>query len=181
MDVRIFAPGRMQLLESLYSLDMSGRLSFNADTRTLYVDLHGMSVTSSEAITPIFGAIEALFVEYPALAKKVDVLANYDGFNCSEKLIKDIADRGPRGGGQILRHCARISQESARRYQAHVAAAVLPRRRAFELLKSKGHSVSRQIVVTLCARFCRGHAKGTIMSGGSEELTSTLVVETLKG
>jgi propionate CoA-transferase len=93
MDARIFGPGRMRLLESLYSLDMAERLTYNADTRTLYIDLHGVSVTSPEAVTDIFAAIDAFFAKAPALAKKVDVFVNYDGFDCREELVDSFAAR----------------------------------------------------------------------------------------
>jgi hypothetical protein len=51
----------MKLLESLYSLDMRTRLNYNEETRTLYIDLHGVSVTSPDTIADIMGTIDNFF------------------------------------------------------------------------------------------------------------------------
>ena len=40
----------MRLLESLYSLDMGKRLHLSPDSSTLYIDLHGVSITTPEHV-----------------------------------------------------------------------------------------------------------------------------------
>jgi hypothetical protein len=82
MNAKIFAPGRMKLLESLFSFNMGSRLIYNDETKTLYIDL----------ITDIMHTIEKFFLEILKLVKKVDIFVNCDGFDCREELVKDFTE-----------------------------------------------------------------------------------------
>jgi propionate CoA-transferase len=182
MDPRIFGPGRMRLLESLYSLDMAERLSYSAETRTLYVDLHGVSVTSPEAVAAIFGAIDAFFARAPALSKAVDVFVNYDGFDCREELVDAFAARAQAAEARHYGTVHRLSSAGfARKRLADSVQLTLQASydvdEAFRLLRSMGHAVSRQTVATLCARFDRGAATAAV-SVTSAELAS--IADSLK-
>ena len=43
----------MQLLESLNTLDMSKRLHLVADSSTLYIDLHGVNITTADQVVQV--------------------------------------------------------------------------------------------------------------------------------
>ena len=180
MDERIFLPGRMKLLESLYSLDMGKRLHYNADTKTLYIDLHGVSVTTPDIIADIMGTIDKFFVDNPQVAKKVDVFVNYDGFDCREELVKDFTDRAHDCEQKYYGTVRRMSSAGFARHKLADSMSMTLQKsyntnEVYDLLKSMGYSVSRQTVASLCARFDMDGQKGKI---SSEELAA--IVDALK-
>lgn len=180
MDARIFGPTRMKLLESLYSLDMSTRLNYNAETRTLYIDLHGVSVTTPDIVTDIITSIADFFEKNPKLAKKVDVFVNYDGFDCREELVKDFTEKAHGLEAKYYGTVRRISSAGFARHKLADSMKMSLQKsyninEVYDLLKSMGLAVSRQTVATLCARYDTDGEKGVI---SSEELAS--IVEAIK-
>ena len=180
MDARIFGPGRMKLLESLYSLDMSTRLNYNEDAKTLYIDLHGVSVTTPDVVADIITSIDAFFTKNPKLAKKVDVFVNYDGFDCREELVKDFTEMAHGLETKYYGTVRRISSAGFARHKLADSMHMSLQKsynisEVYDLLKSMGFSVSRQTVSTLCARFDTDGEKGAI---SSEELAA--IVEAIK-
>ena len=176
MNPAIFREGRMGLLESLFTLDMDKRLRLSADARTLYIDLHGVSVTSTDAVARIGGAIEAFFARAPELARRVDVLVNYDGFDCREELVKDFADMARGLEARFYGAVRRVSGAGfARRKLADSMGVALrsahTHAEAVDLLLSMGFPVSRAAAVGMCARFDGGDSQGVV---ASEELSSIL-------
>ena len=180
MDSRIFLPGRMKLLESLYCLDMSKRLHYNKKTNTLFINLHNVSITTADTVSEIVGSIEAFFMMNPGMAKNIDVFVNYDGFDCSEVLIQNFTEQAKILEDKFYRNVHRVSSAGfARQKLAENIAMTLHESYSFhqvyDLLKSMGFSVSHQTVMTLCHRFDTDEEKGKI---SSKELA--LIVKTLQ-
>ena len=179
MDPRIFAPGRMRLLESLSALDMRRRLHLNPDSNTLYIDLHGVSVTSHEHVQEIEASVQDFFAERPGLARTVDVFVNYDGFDCREELAADFAAQARRNEERFYRSVRRVSSAGFARHKLADAMRLSVRRtytfeEVFELLRSMGYAVSRETVMNLCARFDTNQAYGVVDSGELEGIVSAL-------
>ena len=176
MDARIFAPGRMRLLESLYSLDMSTRLHFVEETKTLYIDLHGVSVTTPDVISEIMDNVEKFFLENPKFTKRVDVFVNYDGFDCREELVADFTARVAALEEKYYGTVRRMSSAGFARHKLADSMSVTLQKsyntnEVYDLLRSMGHSVSRATVATLCARFDTDDQKGKI---STEELNAII-------
>ena len=169
MDERIFLPGRMKLLESLYSLDMARRLNYHAESRTLFVNLSAVSITSPDAVRDVFAAVEAFFAENPALAKKVDVFVNYDGFDCREELVEDFQRQARAAEDKYYGTVRRVSSAGFARQKLADAMAVERHRwysfaEVYDLLQSTGIRASRQTVETLCARHAAPDRKDRVYS-----------------
>ena len=180
MNPAIFREGRMGLLESLFTLDMDKRLRLSADARTLYIDLHGVSVTSTDAVARIGGAIEAFFARAPELARRVDVLVNYDGFDCRADLAAPLAARARALERAHYRSVRRVAPARfARRGLADAAGLVLREAytpdEAFHLLRSVGLDVPRAEVEGLCAR-CGGPG-GAVPSARLPALVDLLLAQ----
>ena len=179
MDERIFLPGRMKLLESLYSLDMGKRLHYNADTKTLYIDLHGVSVTTPDIIADIMGTIDKFFVDNPQVAKKVDVFVNYDGFDCREELVEDFTTRAKALEDAYYSTVRRMSSAGFARHKLADSMSMTLQKsynvsEVYDLLKSKGYSASRETVASLCARFDSEAGKGVISSAELKAIIEAL-------
>ena len=177
MDPRIFAAGRMRLLESLYALDMSKRIHLSPDSRTLYIDLHGVSVTLPEHLKQVEAAVSGFFGANPGLAKRVDVFVNYDGFDCREELVAEFTEMARRCEELYYATVRRVSSAGFSRHKLADAMHVSLQEtytpdEVFELLKSMGHAVSTQTVRTLCARFRR--ADGAIGKDALEGIVSAV-------
>ena len=158
MDPRIFRAGRMRLLESLCALDMPRRLHYSEESRTLYIDLHGVSVTTREHVREVEGAVQRFFAARPGLAKRVDVFVNYDGFDCRDELAADFAAQARRNEERFYATVRRLSSAGFARHKLAGAMGLSLRGtysfdEVVELLASMGHAVSRDTVLNLCARF----------------------------
>ena len=73
----------MQLFAALLDLQLSDRLSYDADRNTLFVNFEGMSLRSAEDIESVRRVFEALFRR---IGHKVALVVNYDGFRLDETL-----------------------------------------------------------------------------------------------
>jgi propionate CoA-transferase len=83
MDLRIFRPRPMQLFASLLDLQLSDRLSYNAERETLFANFEGMSIRSPDDIESVRRVFDALCRR---VGHKVALVVNYDGFRLDETL-----------------------------------------------------------------------------------------------
>ncbi|MDM0108416.1 CoA-transferase [Variovorax sp. J22R24] len=81
MDARIYRPKSMGLAGVLQDLQLSDRLSYDADRNILFVNFEGMAIRSVEDIESVRRVFEALCVR---IGHKVNVVVNYDGFRLDE-------------------------------------------------------------------------------------------------
>jgi len=81
MDPRIFLPQLMDLATILLDLQLSGRLSYDAERNTLFANFEGMAIRSSGDIESVRRVFE-LFCD--RIGHKVSLIANYDGFRLDE-------------------------------------------------------------------------------------------------
>jgi len=86
MDTRIFQPEPMGLLESVLSLRLEERISYDADREILFLNFEGMNVRSLDDVQQIQSAVERRCNE---IGKRVAAVVNYDAF----KLDEAVADR----------------------------------------------------------------------------------------
>mmetsp|Transcript_74316 Transcript_74316/g.198515 ORF Transcript_74316/g.198515 Transcript_74316/m.198515 type:complete len:335 (-) Transcript_74316:86-1090(-) len=169
MNPKIFRPERMKLLESLYSLDMKTRLHYSQSANTLYVDLHGVSITSPDQIATVEAAIQGWFDANPTQVKKVSAFVNYDGFDCREELSSDFTEAAKRLQTNYYGSVRRVSSAGFARHKlANSIDMVLESQytfeEAFHLLQSIGLKVSQQTCLSLCAQRENKASPGTVTS-----------------
>jgi propionate CoA-transferase len=85
MDARLYRPKPMGLAGVLLDLQLTDRLSYDAERNTLFANLEGMSVRTTEDVESIRRVFDALC---SGIGHKVALIVNYDGF----KLDEGIAD-----------------------------------------------------------------------------------------
>jgi propionate CoA-transferase len=83
MDARIFRPKPMGLAGILLDLQLSDRLSYVADSNTLFANFEGLAIRSAEQIESVRRVLELLCSQ---IGHKIDVIVNYDGFQLDEHL-----------------------------------------------------------------------------------------------
>jgi len=83
MDPRIFRPKPMQLFAALLDLQLTDRLSYDAERNTLFVNFEGLSIRSADDIESVRRVFEALCRR---IGRKVALVVNYDGFRLDESL-----------------------------------------------------------------------------------------------
>jgi propionate CoA-transferase len=83
MDPRIYRGKSMQLLDVLLDLQLTDRLSYDADRNTLFVNFEGMAIRSNKDIESVRRVFEALCKK---IGHKVALIVNYDGFRLDESL-----------------------------------------------------------------------------------------------
>lgn len=94
MDERIFRADRtMGLYDELFSIEKQfpHRLEYHADTHTLFIDLKHYQVQKYEEIDQVKGMIESKLrtcIENHPKHEKVNVVVNYDGFDCKVNLTE---------------------------------------------------------------------------------------------
>jgi len=83
MDPRIFKPRPMQLFAALLDLQLSDRLSYDAERKALFANFEGMSIRSADDIESVRRVFEALCQR---IGHKVALVVNYDGFGLDDTL-----------------------------------------------------------------------------------------------
>jgi propionate CoA-transferase len=81
MDPRIFLPQLMGLATVLLDLQMSDRLSYDAERNTMFVNFEGMAIRSNGDIESVRRVLEAFC---DRIGHKVSLMVNYDGFRLDE-------------------------------------------------------------------------------------------------
>lgn len=88
MDARIFRDEQMGIAKDLLHLDLPERIALDAETGRLFVNLEKMRVRSRQDIEVIQLRVEQVC---GPLGKKVDAIANYDGFQIDDDVAPDYA------------------------------------------------------------------------------------------
>ena len=81
MDPRIFLPQLMGLATVLLDLQMSERLSYDAERNTVFANFEGMAIRSNGDIESVRRVLEAFC---DRIGHKVSLIANYDGFRLDD-------------------------------------------------------------------------------------------------
>jgi propionate CoA-transferase len=89
MDARIFRPEPMGLLDSVLSLRLGDRISYDADREILFLDFEGMNVRSVDDVRQIQNAVERRCNE---IGKRVAVVVNYDAFKLDDTVANSYAE-----------------------------------------------------------------------------------------
>lgn len=89
MDLRIFKDEPMGLINDLLNLDLSERISYDAERNIQFLNLEGWSARSKRDIDDLRkNLIEAC----QAIGKRINQVVNLDGFRISEHLYDDYAE-----------------------------------------------------------------------------------------
>lgn len=89
MDPAIFEAAPMGLRERFLDIHIGDRLSYDAQSNTVYMNYSGMRIRSSGQIREIVAAVDALL---GPLGKRVYSVVNYERFSCDDELFAEYAD-----------------------------------------------------------------------------------------
>jgi len=89
MDPIIFQRGPMGLRERMLDIRIGDRLSYDAESNTVYMNYAGMRVRNDADIRTIVAAVDALL---GPLGKRVHSVVNYERFSCDEDVFDIYAD-----------------------------------------------------------------------------------------
>lgn len=89
MDPALFRPELMGLREQISDIKIETRISYNAETNTLFLDYGGMRVTSQEDLARIKEAVDATL---EPLGRRVIAVVNYDSFWVDPELADQYLD-----------------------------------------------------------------------------------------
>ncbi len=89
MDALIFQPGSMGLRERMLDIRIDQRLSYDADSNTVYMNYSGMRVRSEADIRVIIDAVDRLL---GPLGKRVHSVVNYERFSCDDDAFDAYVD-----------------------------------------------------------------------------------------
>ncbi|NVK39600.1 MAG: acyl CoA:acetate/3-ketoacid CoA transferase [Oceanospirillaceae bacterium] len=86
MDARIFEEGPMGLRESMLSMPMSKRFSYDPETNLFFLNFAGLAVETSEQVTEIQNNVEQHMAR---VGHKVYAIVNYDNFHIIPSLLDE--------------------------------------------------------------------------------------------
>lgn len=89
MRAEIFHPGPMGLADTLLSLPLEERISYDRERNTLFINFETMEVRSEAEIESIYALVRARCAE---IGRRVAAVVNYDGFRIDERLIDAYSD-----------------------------------------------------------------------------------------
>jgi propionate CoA-transferase len=89
MDQRIFRPEPMGLKDSLLSISLEDRITYDPKQETLFYNFEGLTVRSSKDIEAIRQVVEK---HCRGIGKKVNVVVNYDAFQIAEDLLDEYGE-----------------------------------------------------------------------------------------
>jgi propionate CoA-transferase len=89
MDPRIFRPEPMELLDTLLSLKLDDRISYDAERNLLFLNFEGLHVRSRDQVESIRCVVETRCRE---IGRRVSVVVNYDAFQIDDELMDAYAD-----------------------------------------------------------------------------------------
>jgi propionate CoA-transferase len=104
MDRRIFHPEPMGLKETLRSLALVERVTYDPKQNTLFLNFEGLDVRSEKDVEDIRTAVES---RCRAVGRKVNVIVNYDAFKIDEGIIDKYAHMAQY---MVTRYYAKISR-----------------------------------------------------------------------
>jgi propionate CoA-transferase len=83
MNATLFQPNLMKLKDQLLNLRMEDRLTYDADSNTVFINLSGVELNTEEQFEKHVAAMNGFF---HGLGKKVNIVSNYDGRTIAPKL-----------------------------------------------------------------------------------------------
>jgi propionate CoA-transferase len=89
MDPAVFRSAPMRLRERMLELRMEDRLSYDADSNTVYMNYAGMRVRDSSDLTAIGSAVDRLL---GPLGRRVHSVVNYERFSCDDEVFDEYVD-----------------------------------------------------------------------------------------
>ncbi|MCZ6474139.1 MAG: acyl CoA:acetate/3-ketoacid CoA transferase [SAR324 cluster bacterium] len=89
MDERIFRPEPMGLKEMMIGMSLDDRISYNAQTNTIFLNFAGLRVRSSQDVAEIKEAVESRMI---AIGQRMHSIVNYDSFVIDEDVMDEYAD-----------------------------------------------------------------------------------------
>jgi len=105
MDPAVFRAAPMHLRERMLNLNMDERLSYDADTNTVYMNYAGMRVRDQADLKAIRDAVDNLLAP---LGKRVHSIVNYERFTCDDDVFDDYIE--------LVKYVEQTYYLSARRY-----------------------------------------------------------------
>jgi len=82
MNSVIFRDARMGLGEKRFGLNLTERIHYEQKSNTVFVDFHGLSLTTADDVEKVLTFLEKLY----EVTGKLNVVANYDHFDCRQEL-----------------------------------------------------------------------------------------------
>lgn len=89
MEPAIFRPEPMGLRARLLDIRIEDRISYNADTNTVFLNYAGMHVRTEEDLRRIKGAVDQTL---DPLGRRVHSIVNYDSFVADPDILDKYAD-----------------------------------------------------------------------------------------
>jgi propionate CoA-transferase len=89
MDPTVFRNAPMHLRERMLDTHMEDRLSYDAETNTVYMNYSGLRVRNLSDLDAIGDAVDALLAP---LGKRVHSVVNYERFTCDDDVFDQYAD-----------------------------------------------------------------------------------------
>ncbi|PIB23538.1 acyl CoA:acetate/3-ketoacid CoA transferase [Amylibacter kogurei] len=89
MDPEIFDERRMKLKNTLINVRMEDRLTYDASTNTVFINLAGTAINTREDLDEHYTVMHKFFGD---LGKKVNIISNFDGRTIAPKLRAAYAD-----------------------------------------------------------------------------------------
>jgi propionate CoA-transferase len=83
MDAALFFPEPMKLKDCLLNLRMEDRLTYDAETNTVFINLSGVELNTEQQFEKHAAYMNEFFA---GLGKKVNIISNYDGRTIAPKL-----------------------------------------------------------------------------------------------
>lgn len=105
MDARIFRAEPMGLKNTLLSISLLERISYQADRNLLFLNFQGLKLRTPKDASDVQEAVE---VKCKEIGKKVDVVVNYDDFEVSEPAMEAYA--------QVVEHMVKNYYGNVTRY-----------------------------------------------------------------
>ncbi len=89
MDPALFRSARMGLRERMLDIHIEDRLSYDAETNTVFMNYAGMRVRTAEDIETILAAVDQLL---EPLGHRVNSIVNYEGFTVDDEAMEAYMD-----------------------------------------------------------------------------------------
>ena len=106
MDARIFRDEPMGLKDTLLSVKLPDRFTYDASRDTMFMNFEGLKIRTQQDVDAVRNALDERF---NAIGKKVSVVANYDGFEIDEELIEAWAEAARSLSEQHYRNVSRYT------------------------------------------------------------------------
>lgn len=89
MDARLFLAEPMGLKERMLTMSLADRISYNAESNTIFINFAGLRVRTEKDVEEIREAVE---IRMKAVGKKMNSVVNYDSFVIDEDVMAPYAD-----------------------------------------------------------------------------------------